>query len=259
MREPELSTGPAKPGAEPTSGYDDIAGLYDDWSRTVEEDIDFYVGLASEAEGQVVEMAVGTGRVAIPTALAGVPVIGVDSSQGMLDVCREEAEKRGVDGLLDLRLGDLRDPPVIGAAGLVMVPFRSYLHLHTRADRLAALLAAREALVPGGLLAFDVFCPSAADIEETHGKWLEREPGIWERALWRPIDHRLVLSVQGATGAATMELAWLEPDCWNELLEEAGFAVEACYGWFDRRPFAGGEDTVWLARRVESAGSAPMS
>ena len=51
-------------------------------------------------------------------------------------------------------------------------------------ERLEALRAARDLLVPGGRLVFDVFTPSAEDIEETHGRWLEREPGIFERADW---------------------------------------------------------------------------
>ncbi len=44
-----------------------------------------------------------------------------------------------------------------------------------------------------------------------------------------------------------MVLWWLEPERWHSLLAEAGFEVDACYGWFDRRPYAGGEDSVWIA------------
>ena len=47
-----------------------------------------------------------------------------------------------------------------------------------------------------------------------------------------------------------MTLSWLSVDEWRALLEQAGFRVEAVYGWFDRRPYAGGEDSVWIARRV---------
>ena len=47
-------------------------------------------------------------------------------------------------------------------------------------------------------------------------------------------------------------LAWISRDEWHALLEQAGFEVEACYGWFDRRPFTGGEDTVWVARRPDA-------
>jgi hypothetical protein len=50
-----------------------------------------------------------------------------------------------------------------------------------------------------------------------------------------------------------MELAWTTPEEWRRLIEAAGFEVLACYGWFDRRPFAGGEDTIWIARRAKSA------
>jgi hypothetical protein len=96
---------------------------------------------------------------------------------------------------------------------------------------------------------FDVFAPSQEDVEETHGRWIEREPGIDERADWDLDAQTLTLSVRGAQGASSMTLWWLEPPRWNALLMEAGFAVEACYGWFDRRPYAGGEDTVWIASR----------
>ena len=44
-----------------------------------------------------------------------------------------------------------------------------------------------------------------------------------------------------------MRLAWLEPDEWRALLEDEGFSVDACYGWFDRRPYTSGEDTIWVA------------
>ena len=46
-----------------------------------------------------------------------------------------------------------------------------------------------------------------------------------------------------------MQLAWIAAREWQGLLEHAGFEVEGCFGWFDRRPYAGGEDSVWLARR----------
>jgi SAM-dependent methyltransferase len=233
------------------SRYDAIAELYDPWSRSVTEDVDFYVGLASDAGGPVVELGVGTGRIAIPTAEAGIAVIGVDSSAGMLDVCRARAARAGVASLLDLRLGDLRTPPVDERVRLVTCPFRSYLHLSSDDDRLRALAAARELLVPGGQLVFDVFEPDADDVAETQGRWLEREPGIFERADWDTSARTLTLSVRGEAGATTMALSWIAPQEWRALLEQAGFDVEACYGWFDGRPYTGGEDTVWIARRPD--------
>ena len=231
------------------SDYDPIARLYDPWSASVIEDISFYVDEALAAEGTVVELGVGTGRIAIPVAMAGVEVIGVDSSRGMLDVCAQRAREAGVAELLDLRLGDLRRPPVDERVRLVTCPFRAYLHLRDDAERIEALRAARELLVADGRLVFDVFAPSREDIEETHGRWIEREPGIDERADWDLEAQTLTLSVRGAQGESSMVLWWLEPARWHSLLAEADFEVEACFGWFDRRPYDGGEDSVWVARR----------
>ena len=231
------------------SAYDGIARLYDAWSTGVIEDISFYVDEALASGGPVVELGVGTGRIAIPTAMAGVDVIGVDSSAGMLAVCAEQARLAGVGDRLDLRVGDLRRPPVEERVRLVTCPFRAYLHLGSDEERLEALAAARELLLPGGRLVFDVFAPSAADIEETNGRWIEREPGIEERADWDEHAQTLTLSVRGEAGESSMTLWWLEPQRWQALLAEAGFVVEACYGWFDRRAYDGGEDSVWVARK----------
>jgi len=232
------------------SRYDAIARLYDPWSVSVTEDVPFYVDEARRVSpGPVVELGVGTGRIAVPIAVEGIRVIGVDSSAGMLEVARERAESAGVADLVELRLGDLRAPPVTERVELVICPFRSYLHLRTDEERLRALRAARDLLVPGGRLVFDVFAPGADDIAETDGRWLEREPEIFERADWDTEARTLTLSVRGPTGQATLALAWLSTDEWRALLERAGFEVEVLYGWFDRRPFRGGEDMVWIARR----------
>ena len=153
----------------PASEYDAIASLYDEWSRSVTEDVSFYVEEALASGGPVVELAVGTGRIAVPTAKAGIRVIGVDQSQGMLAMAREYAEREGVTELVDLRLGDLRDPPVDERVPLVTVPFRSLLHMAEDGDRSRALAAAMRLLEPGGRLVFDVFAPSDEDIEETDG------------------------------------------------------------------------------------------
>jgi SAM-dependent methyltransferase len=236
------------------SVYDAIAELYDPWSASVTEDIAFYRQEARNAGGPIVELGVGTGRIAIPLAGDGVDVIGVDSSARMLEVCARRAEGAGVE--LDLRLGDLAEPPVRERVPLVLVPFRSYLHLQTHAQRRRALAAARELLVPDGRLVFDVFAPDAEDIAETNGRWIEREPGIWERADWDATRRTLTLSIRGDGAESQMALAWADESEWRALLVDAGFEIEACYGWFDRTPYAGGEDMIWIARRLEQ-GSDP--
>lgn len=230
------------------SAYDAIARLYDPWSRSVVEDVSFYVEEAVRSGGPVLELGVGTGRIAVPTAAAGIEVVGVDRSEGMLEVARERAELAGVE--LDLRAGDLREPPVDGPFPLVTIPFRSLLHMETDGDRRAALRAVRGLLAPAGRLVFDVFAPGTDDIAETHGRWLEREPGIWERADWDESTRTLILRVRGVDAEAEMSLAWLSVGEWRALLEDEGFAVDALHGWFDRSPWRGGEDSIWICRRV---------
>jgi SAM-dependent methyltransferase len=231
------------------SPYDTIAELYDPWSRSVKEDIGFYVAEAREADGPVVELGVGTGRIAIPIAWAGIPVIGVDSSREMLAACRRAAEAGAVSELVDLRLGDFRDPPVDERVQLVICPFRALLHMVDDGERSDVLAAAYGLLEPGGRFVFDIFAPTPDDIADTHARWIEREPGIYERADWDEETRTFTLSVRGPSGEASMDLAWVSRDEWQQLLEEAGFVVAACYGWFDRKPFQEGEDMIFVARK----------
>jgi SAM-dependent methyltransferase len=232
------------------SSYDAIAELYDPWSASVVEDVAFYLAEARRSGGPVVELGVGTGRIAVPIAADGTRVIGIDSSRRMLDLCARRAALAGVE--LDLRVGDLREPPVSECVPLVICPFRSLLHMHTDEDRLRVLTSAHGLLLPGGRFVFDVFTPGADDIAQTHDRWLEREPGIFERALWDEEARTLTLTVRGKQKETTMALAWLSPDEWRALLARSDFEVEACYGWFDRTPFTGGDDSVWIARRPRS-------
>jgi SAM-dependent methyltransferase len=107
---------------------------YEEWSAHMTADIAFYVALARQPEGPLVELAVGNGRVAIPVAQAtGRPVFGVDSSPAMLEQARSRAREEGVE--LDLREGDMRDFAIDEPAALIYCPFRALLHLPTWADR----------------------------------------------------------------------------------------------------------------------------
>ena len=230
------------------SSYDKIERVYDPWSRSVVEDVPFYVDEAVRSGGPVLELGVGTGRIAVPVAASGVRVVGVDLSAGMLEVAGEAAALAGVE--LDLRHGDMREPPVDETFPLVICPFRSLLHMETDEDRRLALRAVSARLAMGhGRFVFDVFTPSPEDIADTHGRFIEREPGIWERADWDESTRTLILRLRSMDAESEMSLAWLSVAEWRTLLTEEGFAVEALYGWFDRSPWRGGEDSVWICRR----------
>ena len=195
----------------------------------------------------MLEIGVGSGRVAVPTALAGITVVGVDASETMLELARRRAAPH--DLRLTLVRADMRDLPELGTFPLVTVPFRAFLHLRDDAERLAVLRALRDRLEPGGTLAFDVFHPDRLDIAETQGRWIERERGIFEHATWRPEQRSLTLTVRTAATRADMDLWWVEPADWRRLLEAAGFNRVECFGWFDRSPLrSGSTDSVWVAR-----------
>jgi SAM-dependent methyltransferase len=231
-----------------TSAYDVLGRRYDAWCRSVTEDIAFYVDLALASGGPVLEIGVGSGRVAVPTALAGVRVVGVDNSPVMLDLARERAAPHGVS--LELVEADMRDLPDLGTFALVTVPFRAFLHLRDDHERLGVLRALHDRLRPGGMLAFDVFHPDRIDIADTQGRWIEREPGIDERACWDEAGRRLLLSVRAGRVEAQMELWWVDPAGWRDLQERAGFEEIRVRGWFDGRPLEPrATDSVWLAHR----------
>jgi SAM-dependent methyltransferase len=227
----------AAPGGD---AYEQLGSLYDVWCESVVEDLDFYVEVCAGVEGPIVELGVGSGRVAVPLALAGHDVRGLDASPGMLALARTRAERAGVSERITLTLGDLTDPPAsLGPAARVLVPFRPYLHLVGDAERLRALRAARSLLADGGRLIFDVFEPTAADVRKTHDRWLEREAGIYERARWNAAERTIDLAVRARGRIVTMHLEWRSSDEWRALCAEAGLRVVAGYRGFEGAPLDG--------------------
>ena len=156
--------------------------------------------------------------------------------------------RRQIGAELDLRYGDMRDPPVEGTFPLVLVPFRSMLHMETDADRRAVLRAIKRHLAPDGRLDLRRLRTRGRRHRRHARPWIEREPGIWERADWNEQTRTLVLRVRDETAESEMSLAWLSMPEWRLLLAEEGFEVDALYGWFDRSPWAGGEDSIWICR-----------
>ena len=218
-----------------------FAESYDRWSADMTEDVAFYVALAKEADGPVVELAVGTGRVAIPVARAtGRKVIGIDGSPSMLAQAREA----GGD-LLDLRLGDMRDLELEEPAALVYCPARSLLHLPTWADRRRVFERVADALLPGGRFAWNAFAFDHAIAARLDGARQEE-----------PIPHTLRYGVGDCRvdivleSGETISLWWATKNEWLGLIDVAGLEVEALYGSFDRRPLDDeSREFVWVARK----------
>jgi ubiquinone/menaquinone biosynthesis C-methylase UbiE len=227
------------------SDYDAFAAVYDDWSAHMTEDVDWYVELAREADGPIVELAVGNGRVAVPVARAtGQVVIGIDASPAMLAGARERASAAGVE--LDLRVGDMRELQLEEPAALVYCPFRSLLHLPTWSDKRRLFERVRASLGPGGRFAWNafVFDPHvAAKADGVH----QVQNGIGHVVTHHPHDNRLDLVLDDGS---SISLWWVTKSEWEGLLDVAGLEVEALFGGFAREPFGpGAKEFVWVARR----------
>jgi SAM-dependent methyltransferase len=217
---------------------------YEEWSAHMTEDVAFYVGLAREADGPVVELAVGNGRVAIPVARAtGQRVIGLDSSPAMLEQARARADSAGVE--LDLREADMRDLRLDEPAGLVYCPARALLHLATWADRRRTFERVAALLRPGGRFAWNAFAFDhhiAARIDGVHQD--------------DPTPHMIRCSVGDnridiiRDDGARCSLWWATKNEWLGLLDVAGLELEALYGGFAGEPFTDSStEYVFVARR----------
>jgi SAM-dependent methyltransferase len=230
------------------SSYDPFAEDYDVWAADMTGDVDWYVELARQAKEPVVELAVGTGRMAVAVALeTGKSVVGIDSSAAMLAVARER-----VAGLpVDLREGDMRDFSLAEPVDLVICPFRSLLHLPTWHDRRRVFEQVAAALRPGGRFAWNAFVFSATIAAQLDGKRVQRPGGLWEEARYVAADSRIELTRgRGETTLGTISLWWATKSEWEGLLDVAGLETEALYGGFNREPFDDDSlEFVWVARK----------
>jgi SAM-dependent methyltransferase len=224
--------------------YEGFAAVYDCWAGDRTEDIPFYVELARDTDGPVVELAVGTGRVAIPVAQAtGRRVIGIDRSRAMLEKARAAAEEASVE--LDLRLGDMRDFSLDEPAALVYCPFRSVMHLPTWADKRRAFERVAAALRPGGRFAWDAFCFDPAIAVRVDGKHQDEPVPHTVRQL----VHEGRVDIELDSGDA-ISLWWATKNEWLGLIDVAGLEIEALYGSFDQRPFdEESREFVWVTRK----------
>lgn len=253
--------------------YDVFADVYDLQYGTTTKDLDFYVEEARAAQPPVLELACGTGRVTLPIAQAGVPIVGVDSSLRMLDKGREKARD-----LADLPVrwlqADMRDFRLDELFGLAIIPARSFLHLLNPDDQVQALGNIGEHLAPGGRLALNLFVPDLKMIAEhtattqqmlkfdheftdtTSGAhvavWESRRYDVHLQRVYQQYRYEQ-LDGQGfvvATRHRNFTLCYIWPREIEHLLARCGYEVEAVYGWFDRRPLdAYSGEQIWVARR----------
>jgi SAM-dependent methyltransferase len=227
------------------SEYDPWAPVYDAWASDMTEDVAHYVRLADEADGPIVELMVGSGRVAIEVVReTGKPVLGIDSSPAMLEIARE----RSVGLPLELRLGDVRELELDEAAALIYVPFRSLLHLHGWQEKRAVFERVARSLRPGGRFAFNAFVFSHTIAARLDGQTLDQN-GVVHTLTYAPGDNRIDIV---RDDGATIRLWWATKSEWEGLIDVAGLEVEALYGGFAQEPFTDESlEQVWVTRKPE--------
>ncbi|MGA8485919.1 MAG: class I SAM-dependent methyltransferase [Gaiella sp.] len=217
---------------------------YDEWAADMTADIDFYVRLAREADGPLVELAVGNGRVAIPVGRAtGRRVIGLDSSPAMLEQARERATEAGVD--LELHLADMRDLRLDEPAALIYCPFRALLHLPTWADRRLVFERVAAALLPGGRFAWNAFAFDHRVATRLDG--IHQESPVPHTVRYTVGSNRVDIDLDGGSRSS---LWWATRNEWLGLIDVAGLELEALDGGFAGEPFDdASSEYVFVCRR----------
>jgi len=244
--------------------YDDyasIAELYDHVTLYRDRsDVPFFVEAATNSGGPVLEIGCGTGRVLIPTARAGVDIVGLDFSRQMLDVCRRQLahEPQEVQSRVQLVHEDMRRFELGRRFNLATIPFRPFQHLLTVDDQLACLTRIHRHLFDGGRLILDLFNPSLEFlVNRPVGEELEDEPEFRTPDGRRVVRRHKTVSQDRFTQVNASELIYYvtHPDGREErlvhafhirylfrfeaehLLWRAGFAIEHLYAGYDRSEY----------------------
>jgi SAM-dependent methyltransferase len=253
--------------------YEDpwTAEVYDYQTQGRGNDVPFWLSLAEEAKGKVLEIACGTGRVLLPLARAGVQVTGLDVSDTMLGVARRKLaeEPPEVSARVTLVRGDMTQFELGKQFDLVIIPFSAFQVLRTRADQRACLERCRTHLKPGRRFAIDVFNPDLGRLtrpqpvqegpEEFAGPGGEavRWSGQTEydlatqtlRSRWR--YERTAAGGETTISEHLLELHYFFRFEMEWMLEACGFEIEALYGNFERSEFsADSPELIFVARRA---------
>ena len=236
-------------------------------------EIDFYRALAAEthSKGQaVLEIACGTGRVAIRLAQDGVDVVGLDLSPAMLSVAREKSI-----GMSNVRWvqGDMRSFELGELFGLAIIPGHSFQNILTAEDQVATLEAIKRHLVPGGTLVVHLDHLSVSWLGEltrdqggvfkTAGSFSHPRTGqqirTWQAWSYEPATQTAISQKVWEAISADGDVSdrWESGDlCFHcvfrfemeHLLERTGFVIESVYGDFFRHELRNdSEEMIWVA------------
>jgi SAM-dependent methyltransferase len=259
----------------PESAAAALARLYDLDLAEDPGDLDLYLALAGRTGGPILELAVGSGRLAVPLAADGHDVTGVDLDAAMLARARRAADAASKATARRLRLveGDARTIRLDGAgtAGtfrLAFIPLNSIFLMGGRVDQAAAVATLAAHLAPGGLAVVDAWLPDAEDLSRYDGRlvleWVREEPGTGRTVT--KIGSAVFDQTTGVVRLTTMfeaglpgeapvrwvrvdRLRLVSPDDLVGFAEAAGLVVETLAGDYDLGELAPGADRVVLIAR----------
>ncbi len=239
--------------------FDSWAIYYDLIHKGLPGEAEFYVGHAVKHGGPALEVGCGTGRIAIPMAMSGLDVTGLDNSAPMLSVCREKlAQVSPVPGKLKLVQADMRDFTLERQFPLALMTYRTFMHCLTPEEQLACLKCIHLHLEPGGELLCNLWAARPGTLVKFPPEFDEKAyqlagtthiPGedltlVHMHNAWRD-DHRQLLherhwlqekDLRGKIvheEHLTMTRAWVTPREMEHLVARVGFDVVAVLGNFD--------------------------
>lgn len=244
--------------------YEDPS-YYDKTYARRRRDVDYYLRVAEDASS-VLEYGIGSGRVALALARAGVAVTGIDLSRPMLDAleARLLREPKNVRARVDARLGDMREMRLRRRFPLVIAPFNVVLHLYSRDDVHRFLGRVKEHLAPAGRFVFDWSIPVAEDLcrdpRRAYGAPPIRHPATGEvvryaeRFEYDPIRQLLLIWMEfrpysGQPGwKVPLTHRQFFPQEMLAFLEHAGFEVELHADFRQEPPSATSDSLVATCR-----------
>ena len=224
-------------------------------------DVEFYVDTAREVDGPVLEVGCGTGRIYLELLRAGVDADGIDVSGEMLDVLERRAAEEGLSPRV--RQADVVDFEPDRSYELVIVPFRTFLHVLSLADQQATLRTLRTALEPGGRLVLNVFAPDLDVIADRYGEpvteTVERDgeefrvtsvTELEDDLEWIARERRTVERDGEILAESTFRLKLLTKREFELLCETTGWSTWTVYGGFDREPLVdASQELVWVLEK----------
>jgi ubiquinone/menaquinone biosynthesis C-methylase UbiE len=211
----------------------DFARFYDWTCPEGDEDLPFYLALACEHGGPLLELACGTGRLTIPLAREGLAITGLDISPEMLAIAQQKLGREApeVQERVQLLQANMSDFDLPGRFGLVFIPVASLLHVHSGDERRSCLSSIRRHLQPGGALVVDLV-PAQRLASQVVGEMRTYKTGILPSSGKPAREMGRILSISEPDQRVTIEHTYVETEADGSerrhvFVEEYTWATEA--------------------------------